>query len=130
MTYFRFCADYESPYTNQPYGIFIAVWHLIRDKKVSEQDESAYWDARKWFESHLPIPPYYGNGNPDKAITWFKESAMEGLIVEKLALYKNLAGKYGTSIHLISSDSPGQVIYEDEFQIATIPGASTFITTT
>jgi hypothetical protein len=130
MTYFRFCADYESPYTNQPYGIFIAVWHLIRDKKVSEQEESAYWDARKWFESNLPIPPYYNNGNPDKAITWFKETAMQGPIVKNLTLYKNLAGKHGISIGLISSDSPGQVIYEDEYQIATIPGATSNINPT
>ena len=128
MVYFRFCADYESPYTNQPYGIFIAVWHLIRDKKVSAEDESAYWNARKWFESNLPIPPYYENGNPDKAITWFKEAAMESLIVKELALYKTIASKYGTHIRLISSDSPGQVIYEDEYQIATINSGSSFIT--
>mgnify|MGYP000532362046 CR=1 FL=1 len=128
MTFFRFCADYESPYTNQPYGIFIAVWHLIRDKKVSGEDESAYWRAREWFESNLPIPPYYENGNPEKAITWFKQSAMEGAIVKELELYKNIARKHGTSIRLVSSDAPGKIIYEDEYQIATIASGSPSIT--
>ena len=120
MKYFRFCADYQSPYTNQPYGIFIAVWHLIRDKKVTENDASRYWETRTWFESNLPIPPYYKDGNPEKAVTWFKESAMGGIIVKKLDIYQEIAGKYGTSIQLISSESPGTIIYEDDHQVAAI----------
>ena len=128
MTYFRFCADYESPYTREPYGIFIAVWHLIRDKKVSEEDETAYWRAREWFESNLPIPPYYEHGNPDKAITWFKEAAMEGVIVKELELYKDIARKHGTNIRLVSSNAPGRIVYEDEYQIATIASDPPFIT--
>lgn len=121
MKYFRFCTDYASPHTGQPYGIFIAVWHLIRDKKVSNEDEAAYWKAREWFENHLPIPPYHAEGNPDKAITWFKESAMKSAIVNNLQLYQDIALKHGTQIRLISSESPGKTIYEDEYQIATIP---------
>ncbi|MES2660810.1 MAG: hypothetical protein V4689_19450 [Verrucomicrobiota bacterium] len=123
MKYFRFCADYPSPYTNQPYGIFIAVWHLVRDKKVSEEDESTYWRTRKWFEENLPIPPYYEQGNPDKAITWFKETAMESPLVKELRIYKDIAGKYGTNIALISSEAPGRIIYEDDYQVATINSA-------
>ena len=123
MKYFRFCADYPSPHTDQPYGIFIAVWHLIRDKKVSKEDESIYWITRKWFEENLPIPPYHENGNPDKAITWFKETAMESHVVKELRIYKDIARKYGTNITLISSESPGQIIYEDDYQVATIHGA-------
>ncbi|RYD18743.1 MAG: hypothetical protein EOP88_21520 [Verrucomicrobiaceae bacterium] len=118
MTYFRFCTDYTSPYTNWPYGIFIAVWHLVRDGKVSAEDEAAYWKAREWFESTLPIPPYYADGNPDKAITWFKESAMGGEIVKELPIYQNIASRYGTAIELVSTKTPGRIIYEDEYQIA------------
>lgn len=119
MKYFRFCATYQSPYTNQPYGIFIAVWHLIRDQKVTEDDASTYWEARAWFESNLPIPPFYGNGNPEKAVTWFKESAMESIVVKKLNIYEQIAAKYGTIINKVSSESPGTIIYEDDYQIAT-----------
>lgn len=109
-----------SDYTNQRYGVFIAVWHLIRDKKVSAEDESSYWKAREWFEEHLPIPPYHKEGNPQRAITWFKESAMESLIVSKLKVYQDIAKRYGTEIELISTESPGIIIYEDKFQVASI----------
>lgn len=118
MTYFRFCTDYTSPYTNQAYGIFIAVWHLVRDGKVSAEDEAAYWKAREWFESTLPIPPYYADGNPEKAITWFKESAMGSEIVKELSIYQDIASRYGTAIELVSTKTPGRIIYEDEYQIA------------
>ena len=121
MKYFRFCADYESSHTQQRYGIFIAVWHLIRDKKVSAEDEAAYWKARAWFEAHLPIPPYHKDGNPDRAITWFKETAMDTAVVKELKTYRDIAERYGVKIELISSDSPGTVIYEDDYQIATVP---------
>lgn len=120
MKYYRYCSDRISPHTGQRYGIFISVWHLVRDGKITVDEEFAYWEARKWFEEHLPIPPYYREGNPDKAITWFKESAMEGSVVRKLDLYRNLAEKYGTTIELISSESPGPIVYEDDFQIAVI----------
>ncbi len=121
MRYFRYCSDSISPHTLQRYGIYISVWHLIRDKKVTCGEEAAYWEARKWFEEHLPVPPYYQDGNPDRAVTWFKESAMDGHIVRELVIYRNLAEKYGINIELITSDDPGEIIYEDEYQIATIP---------
>jgi hypothetical protein len=120
MKYFRYCSDYVSPYTNQPYGIFIAVWHLIRDKKATAEDEAIYWAARKWFESNLPIPPFYTDGNPEKALTWFKDTAIDSVIVRELEIYKRIAEKYGTRIILVSSEDPGRIIYEDEHQIAAI----------
>jgi hypothetical protein len=41
---FRFCSKSVSPYTGEPYGIFVAVWHLIRDKRVTAQEEADYWE--------------------------------------------------------------------------------------
>jgi hypothetical protein len=120
MKYFRFCADYQSPYTDQPYGIFIAVWHLVRDGKVTEADAASYWQTRAWFEENLPTPPYYEHGNPRKAVTWFKETAMQSHIVKKLDIHQDIATRCGTSIRLVSSESPGEIIYEDDHQVATV----------
>jgi GNAT superfamily N-acetyltransferase len=119
MNYFRYCSRAESPYTRQRYGIFVAVWHLIRDKKVTPEEESAYWVARKWFDENLPNPPFYKGGNPAKAITWFKESAMDSAVVKELSLYRNIAEKYGVTIDVISTETPGEIVYEDDYQIAT-----------
>jgi hypothetical protein len=120
MKYSRFCTDCQSPYTTQPYGIFIAVWHLVRDRKVTEDDAAIYWQTRTWFENNLPIPPYYEHGNPQRAVTWSKELALETHIVKKPGIRQDIATKYGPFIQLISSELPGEIIYEDDYQVATI----------
>lgn len=123
MKCYRFCAPCCSPYTGERYGIFIAVWHLVRDGKTSPEDTASYWKSRQWFESNLLIPPYHADGNPDRAITWFKESAMDSSVVRELDNYRRIAAKYGTEIELVVMESPGRIIYEDDYQVATVPVA-------
>jgi hypothetical protein len=115
---FRFRSQSVSPYTGEPYGIFVAVWHLVRDKRITTQEEADYWENRAWLEANLPIPPYYTEGNPLRAITWFKQSPTVHPLLERLSFYQNLAAQYGLQIVLESTDSPGTIIYQDEFQIA------------
>jgi putative transposase len=33
--------------------------------------KAEYWENRQWFESNLPVPPFYESENMIKAITWF-----------------------------------------------------------
>jgi hypothetical protein len=118
MKFYRYCSLGVSPYTGERYGIFVAVWHLIRDKRVTAQEEADYWSHREWYECHLPILPFYSDGNPKRAITWFKDSAMELPLLHRLAFYRDLACKYDVEIQMESTDEPGPMIYEDQFQIA------------
>lgn len=46
---------------------------------------------------------------------------MNSEIVQKLSIYRDIAARYGTDIELVSTAAPGRVIYEDDYQIATIP---------
>ncbi|MBB5352870.1 hypothetical protein HNR46_003119 [Haloferula luteola] len=109
-----------SPYTGERYGIFVAVWHLVRDGRVTEDEEREYWDHRNWYEEHLPLPPFYAEGNPRRAITWFKESAMEHPLLSRLSFYKGLAEKYQLRMEVESTDQPGEILYEDDFQVAAV----------
>lgn len=120
MIYHRYCTDAISPFTGERYGIFVAVWHLIRDRKVTDEEEAEYWQHRKWFEENLPLPPFYAEGNPRRAITWFKHCAMDHPTLERLSFYRNLAAQYQLEIGLESTEEPGEIIYEDDFQVASI----------
>ena len=120
MKFHRFCSTAISPYTEERYGIFVAVWHLIRDKRVTPQEEADYWSHREWYEAYLPLPPYYSEGNPRRAIAWFKDSAMGHPLLDRLAFYRELAGRYGLDIQIESTEAPGEIIYEDSFQIAAV----------
>jgi hypothetical protein len=45
---------------------------------------------------------------------------MKSRVVQELKAYHNIAMKYGTEIELISTETPGTVIYEDDYQVSTI----------
>lgn len=120
VKYHRFCSPDISPYTGERYGIFVAVWHLIRDKRVTPEEEADYWSHRQWYEANLPVPPYYADGNPQRVITWFKESTMDHPLLDRLSFYQNLAAKYDLLIQLESTELPGTIVYEDAFQVAAV----------
>lgn len=119
--YIRFQSLEESPYTCEKYGIYVAVWHLIRDKKVTQEEEAEYWKHRAWFEKNLPIPPFYEAGNQERAITWFKKDALTVEMKNHLLFYFELAKKYDITIVENTTDSLADIIYEDMFQVAMIP---------
>ena len=118
MRYFRLSSQSISPYTGERYGLFVAVWHLIRDHRVTLEEESTYWEHRTWYEANLPIPPFYSDGNPLRAITWFKDHMRKDPMLNRLNFYRDLAIRYNLFIGLEFTDLPGNVIYEDNFQIA------------
>src|SRR6187431_1967214 len=56
-------------------GVFVAVDHLRRADRLTEDEEELYFDVDDWFQVHLPNPPFYDDGNPKGAVTWFKSSS-------------------------------------------------------
>lgn len=118
MEFVRYHAAAFSPYTGEPYGIFVAVWHLVRDERTSAEDTDRYWQLREWFEAHLPVPPYHAAGNPDRAVTWFKEASITDEMSSRLGFYFDVARKHGIEITTTRSACPGTVLYEDDFQVA------------
>jgi hypothetical protein len=121
VLYIRFHGNYTSPYTQEPYGIFVVVFHLYRDGKLSEIESREYLITKEWFEEKLPNPPYYDDNNTIRAVTWFKENESTIKMIEKLEPLINIAKKYEVVIIRSYSDqAPGKIIYEDGFQIGVI----------
>ena len=120
MKFHRFASPTLSPYTGERYGIFVAVWHLVRDGRVTAEEEKEYWSHRAWFEEHLPIPPYHAEGNPERAITWFKDEVMDHPMMKRLEFYQEMGLKYQLGIQIESTNDPGRIVYEDEFQIGAV----------
>ena len=86
---------------------------------LSEEETAEYWKNRAYFEKVLPVPPFYEEGNPDKAITWFKDTPEGNQIYSEMTFYREMARKYGTQVYMSECDEiPGEIIYEDDFQIA------------
>lgn len=120
MNYLRLHSQDTSHYTGKRYGVFVAIWHLVRDKRVTDEEAAEYWRQREWFEANLPIPPFYAEGNPDKAVTWFKRNAITAEMKERLDFYLNLGAKYGVRIAEESAESLTGIVYEDLYQVAVV----------
>ena len=122
MKYFRIHTADTAYVTGQPRGIFTAVGKLADAKLLSEEEEKEYWQNREYFEKVLPVPPFYETGNPDRAITWFKDNDEGRRIEREMTFYRRMACKYGLKLFRSECEElPGEVIYEDAFQIAVIP---------
>ena len=119
--YYRYHVNYTSPKTGQHVGLFVAVWHLLQKGVLSEEEAQEYWRQRRYFEDVLPIPPFYANGNPEGAVTWFKDSETAREMAGRLSFYTDILRKYGVELMETRSEAPGRIIYEDEYQIGVIP---------
>ena len=119
MKYYRVHTADQAYLTKQPRGIFTAVGKLVDAGVLSEAETEEYWNNRRYFEDVLPVPPFYDQGNPDGAITWFKDTPDGNRIWEEMTFYRNMAVKYRVQLYLSEcTDIPGEIIYEDTFQIA------------
>ena len=119
MRYYRVHTADQAWLTKQPRGIFTTVGKLVDAGVLSEAETDEYWNNRRYFEDVLPVPPFYDQGNPDGAITWFKDTPEGNRIWEEMTFYRNMTVKYGVQLYLSEcTDIPGEIIYEDTFQIA------------
>ncbi|MCQ2593374.1 MAG: hypothetical protein MJ188_11395 [Treponema sp.] len=117
--YFRIHSADIAYITQQPRGIFTAIGKLVDAKILSEEETAEYWKNREYFEKVLSVPPFYEQGNPEHATTWFKNTAEGNEIYKQMSFYREMAAKYGLQLYKTDCDQvPGEIIYEDDFQIA------------
>ena len=119
MKYYRIhTADYAY-LTKQPRGVFTAVAKLSESKTLTEDEEKEYLRNHDYFESILPVPPFYKDNNPDGAITWFKDTPEGKNVWDQMKFYREMCSKYGVQLYASECDFiPGDLVYEDDFQIA------------
>jgi hypothetical protein len=117
MSYVRIQVRYSGR-LGSPVGIFGACHHLRRAGRLSPEDDKLFADIDSWFTRELAEPPFYGDGNSIKAITWFKRSAVE--LIAALQPLQLLLVRYGVPFDVVETDDPGDVIYEDEFQVGVV----------
>ena len=119
MKYYRIHTSDIAYITKQPRGIFTTVGKLADNGILTDEEVKGYWKNREYFEKVLPVPPYYENNNPDGAITWFKNSDKADDIWKQMVFYRKMCQKYGVKLYISECDEiPGELIYEDDFQIA------------
>ena len=105
----------DSYITKYPKGIFSLCWNLIRDKKMTEEDEKLFVSIDEWFKENLPEPEPCKNH--ETVITFFKCENTEHMI-KKIEPAIALLDKYEKPYDILYTNFVGTIVYEDDWQIA------------
>ena len=96
-------------------GVFSMCWQLIQDDVMDEEDADLFKEIDNWFSEILPYPPQCRN--QEKVICYFKtENAEEMMKLIQPAMW--LLEKYNHPFYVVYTNFPGEIVYEDQFQVA------------
>ena len=96
-------------------GVFSMCWQLVRDDVMEKEDADLFLEIDSWFAENLPFPPQCMNQEP--VVCWFKtDNSEEMLKMIRPALW--LLERYNHPYYLVYTNSPGEIVYEDRFQVA------------
>lgn len=113
--YVRIQGREVAPNTMQGKGVFSMCWKLANEKIMDEEDAELYREIDSWFAEKLPFPPQCMNEEP--VICFFKtENSREMLHLIKPALW--LLDRYHHPYYVIYTNDPGEIVYEDQYQVA------------
>ena len=101
-------------------GIFSMCWQLVQNDTMEPEDADLFREIDAWFVDHLPFPPPCRN--QEKVVCFFKtENSDEMLRMIRPALW--LLEKYNHPYYLVYTNTPGEIVYEDQYQVAVrVPG--------
>ncbi|MBR4163799.1 MAG: hypothetical protein IKR11_09780 [Solobacterium sp.] len=102
-------------------GIFSMCMDMIRNKAMEEEDADLYMEIDSWFAENFPWPPQCKN--QEAVICWFKtENSEEMMKMIRPALW--LLERYNVPYYLVYTNTPGEIVYEDQYQTVIKPTPS------
>lgn len=116
--YLRFQTKIPDPQSGRPTGILVAAHQLRDSNRISTTDEKCLREYLSYFNEHLKIPACLKEPDHRRAISWFKEGSK---MIDRVWAVKVLLEEYDIFIDLITTRSPGNVIYEDGHQVVAKP---------
>ena len=96
-------------------GIFSMCWDLVRSDRMEQEDADLFREIDSWFAENLPWPPQCKRQEP--VVCWFKTANSDEMMkMIRPALW--LLERYDHPYYLVYTNTPGEIVYEDDYQIA------------
>ena len=128
MAFVRFIVPYRDKRSTHRSGVFQAAFDLADAGLLTGYEEQHLHEIGLWFDQNLSKPDRFSRKRNSyhrdaRGISWFKDSATDHIlrVREIIVLLEN----HGVHVKQISSERPGYVVYEDEFQVVAEPFADT-----
>ena len=96
-------------------GIFSICTQLLRDDVMEEEDADLFREIDQWFSEVLPYPEVCQR--QEKVICYFRTDKTDELI-RLIQPAMRLLDKYKHPYDVILTNYPGEIVYEDIFQVA------------
>ena len=116
--YLRFSIGEIHSESGRRTGIFVAAGDALDEELFGE---SARLDAERkldWFNEHLHAPEL----SEERAIFFFKSDVPA--CANRVWLLAGILRDHGREVSLQRLENPGRIVYEDDYQVAVIPWAS------
>ena len=95
-------------------GIFANFMEMIKNNSMEQEDADLYMAIDEWFAENLPWPEQCKK--QEKVICFFKTDNSNVMLKWiKPALW--LLDRYNVPYYLVYTNNPGEIVYEDEYQI-------------
>jgi hypothetical protein len=121
--YIRFITEFKNEFDEIETGVFHAAAYLRRSHIIYDYDKKHLTEIRDWFNSNLDAPNRFSKAKrknaADVSLSWFKASAIDHL--KKMYELKEIIEKYDLFITVLKRENPGYIVYQDEFQVSTVP---------
>jgi len=127
--YLRFITPLRSSVRGVNLGIFSGACECREYEEAPVWLKRAIQEELDFFNEKLPIPQESAFVVKSRkrlisvGICWFKSDAIE--MIRRAFALRALLAEYGMFVTTIITDRPGQILYEDDFQIVAKPVAST-----
>lgn len=120
--YFKYHVNKNGLMSNDHVELFDAVNHLLDKKNLEDEEVIQLKKTKELIDKKLPVPEYYHDGNSIGAETWFKDNSYDEELLECVEFYVKVLKKYKSRIVYVSCNAPGEIIYEDEYQVGVLKG--------
>ena len=95
-------------------GVFSMCMQMIQNDIMEQEDAELYKEIDDWFAENLPWPPQCKRR--EKVVCFFKtENTEEMMKMIRPALW--LLEKYKHPYYLVYTNMPGEIVYEDKYQV-------------
>ena len=101
-------------------GVFSMLHQMVTDGVMEKEDADLFLEIDAWFADVLPWPPQCQR--QEKVVCYFKAQNTEMMMkMIRPALW--LLEKYHHPFYLVFTNTPGEIVYEDKYQVAVkVPG--------
>ena len=100
-------------------GIFQLAYQLKHSEHTAAYHDKELRKNLNWLEMHLDAPSVLNRAEHFRTICWFKDTAHEPL--KRIWAIKFVLEEYGVWINQITTVNPGNILYEDGWQVAAKP---------